>query len=40
MLMTVRRSVMGDFTLPPLLRIGGWLATGVMAVAAIAMLVT
>jgi NRAMP (natural resistance-associated macrophage protein)-like metal ion transporter len=40
MLMTAHRSVMGDFTLPPVLRIGGWLATAVMALAAAAMLVT
>jgi Mn2+/Fe2+ NRAMP family transporter len=40
MLMTAHRSVMGDFTLPPVLRIGGWLATAVMALAAVAKLVT
>jgi Mn2+/Fe2+ NRAMP family transporter len=40
MLMTVRRSVMGDFVLPPVLRIGGWIATAVMAAAAIAMIAT
>jgi Mn2+/Fe2+ NRAMP family transporter len=40
MMLTVRRSVMGDFVLPPVLRIGGWLATGVMSLAAIAMIAT
>jgi NRAMP (natural resistance-associated macrophage protein)-like metal ion transporter len=35
-----RRDVMGRFTLPPLLKAAGWLATGVMAVAVAAMFVT
>ena len=40
MLVTSSRRIMGDFTLPPWLKIGGWLATALMAVASIAMLVT
>jgi NRAMP (natural resistance-associated macrophage protein)-like metal ion transporter len=35
--MTSHRKIMGDFTLSPALRIAGWLATAVMAVAAIGM---
>ena len=37
MVMSVRPAVMGRFTLPPYLRITGWLATAVMAVAVLAM---
>ena len=40
MLMASRRQVMGQFTLKPLLATLGWIATGVMAVAAIGMFVT
>jgi NRAMP (natural resistance-associated macrophage protein)-like metal ion transporter len=39
MLLTVRRSVMGQFTLPMILRVMGWVATGVMTVTAIGMFV-
>jgi Mn2+/Fe2+ NRAMP family transporter len=38
--MARRRDVMGPFVLPPLLAGMGWLATAVMAVTALAMLVT
>ena len=39
MLMSSNRAVMGDFRLPPILRIVGWLATAIMAAAAIALFV-
>jgi NRAMP (natural resistance-associated macrophage protein)-like metal ion transporter len=35
--LSMRRAIMGEFTLPPGLRIVGWLATGVMAATVIAM---
>jgi Mn2+/Fe2+ NRAMP family transporter len=38
--MTSHRKIMGDFTLSPGLRIAGWLATAVMAAAAIGMFAT
>lgn len=40
MLMASRKTVMGAFALGPLLRIFGWLATAVMAVAAVGMFAT
>ena len=40
MLLGQRRDVMGQFILPPALKVTGWLATAVMAVAAIAMFAT
>ena len=40
MLLASRRSVMGDFVLPPALRALGWLATAVMLAAAVAMFAT
>ncbi len=40
MLLVRNRTVMGDFTLPPWLTGLGWLATGVMALAAVGMFVT
>ena len=40
MLMAVRRDVMGQFTLGPVLKAMGWLATGVMTVAAVGMFAT
>ena len=40
MLMTVRRDVMGEFTLPRPLQAIGWIATVVMGVAAVATIVT
>jgi Mn2+/Fe2+ NRAMP family transporter len=40
MLMASRRQVMGEFKLKPALKILGWLATVVMAVAAIGMFAT
>ena len=40
MLMGSRRAVMGQFTLKPLLRTLGWLATLVMAAAAVGMFAT
>lgn len=40
MLMTMRRDVMGDFTLPRPLQIVGWLSTAVMAVAVATMFAT
>jgi len=40
MLLTARKSTMGDFTLPLPLKIGGWLATAVMAAAAAGMFAT
>ena len=40
MLMGSRRKVMGKFTLPWPLKIFGWLATGVMATAAVVMFAT
>ena len=39
-LMACRRDVMGDFALGPVLKTLGWLATGVMAVAAVGMFAT
>jgi NRAMP (natural resistance-associated macrophage protein)-like metal ion transporter len=38
MVMTMNRKVMGRFTLPPLLRIVGWIATVVMTVTALALI--
>ena len=40
MLLASRRKVMGKFTLPIYLKILGWLATGIMALAAVGMLLT
>jgi len=40
MIMTHNSEVMGKFTLPVYLRVGGWLATGVMALAAVGMMLT
>ena len=40
MVMASNERVMGQFALPPLLRVFGWLATAVMAVAAIGMFAT
>jgi Mn2+/Fe2+ NRAMP family transporter len=40
MAMASRRSVMGDFTIGPWLKVFGWLATGVMALAAAGMIGT
>jgi NRAMP (natural resistance-associated macrophage protein)-like metal ion transporter len=40
MLLANRKSAMGDFTLPPILRGVGWLSTAVMAVASVGMFVT
>ena len=40
MLLAARRDIMGTFVLPPLLRVLGWIATAVMAVAAIGMFAT
>jgi NRAMP (natural resistance-associated macrophage protein)-like metal ion transporter len=40
MLMSSNRAVMGDFRLPPILRAIGWLATAVMAAAAVGLFVT
>jgi NRAMP (natural resistance-associated macrophage protein)-like metal ion transporter len=40
MLLAQRTDVMGQFTLPPALRIAGWIATAVMAVAAVGMFAT
>ncbi|HKS89723.1 MAG TPA: Nramp family divalent metal transporter [Stellaceae bacterium] len=40
MLMTMRREVMGDFTLPRPLWVVGWLSTAAMAVAVVAMFAT
>ena len=40
MMLTRRRDVMGDFVLPPILRILGWLATAVMAATVVALAVT
>ena len=40
MLMASRRVVMGQFTLTPWLTILGWLASGVMAAAAVGMFAT
>jgi Mn2+/Fe2+ NRAMP family transporter len=37
MLIATRKKVMGSFTLPPALRLLGWIATAVMALAALAM---
>ena len=39
-LMAARRDVMGDFVLGPVLKLMGWLATGVMALAAFGMFAT
>lgn len=38
MLLSMRSDVMGDLRLPPVLKIFGWLATGIMLVATVAML--
>jgi Mn2+/Fe2+ NRAMP family transporter len=35
--LTMRRSIMAGFTLPPLLLVMGWLATATMAVTTVAM---
>ena len=40
MLLAVRKDIMGAFTLPPLLWMVGWLATSVMAVAAVGVFAT
>ena len=40
MILTMRRDIMGGFTLPRLLQAVGWLATIVMGVATVAMIVT
>jgi len=40
LMMAVRRDVMGDFTIGPLLKVMGWLATAAMALAAIGMFAT
>ena len=40
MLLSRRRDVMGQFTLPPILQAVGWLATAVMALAAVGMFAT
>ena len=40
MLLAARKAVMGAFVLPPLLRVLGWIATSVMAAAAIGMFAT
>ena len=40
MLMASRRQVMGEFTLTPWLKTLGWLATAVMAAAAVGMFAT
>ena len=40
MMLTRRRDVMGDFVLPPILRILGWLATAVMAATVVALAVS
>ena len=40
MLMASRRQVMGQFTLAPVLKILGWLATAAMAAAALGMFAT
>ena len=40
MLIASRRSVMGKFRLPPLLRLLGWAGTAVMTIAAVVMLAT
>ena len=40
LLMAVRRDVMGQFTIGPILKVFGWLATAAMAVAAIGMFAT
>ncbi len=40
MIMASRRKVMGEFTLKPVLKTLGWLATGVMAAAAVGMFAT
>jgi Mn2+/Fe2+ NRAMP family transporter len=39
-LMAVRRDVMGDFVIGPALKALGWLATAVMALAAVGMFAT
>ncbi len=38
--MSSRRTIMGDFSLPPVLKVMGWLATAVMTAAAIGMFAT
>ncbi|HEX4198998.1 MAG TPA: divalent metal cation transporter [Caulobacteraceae bacterium] len=40
MLIAGGRKIMGDFVLPPMLKIAGWLATAVMALAAVGMFAT
>ena len=40
LLIAARRDVMGDFTLPPVLKSVGWIATAVMAAAAAGMFAT
>jgi Mn2+/Fe2+ NRAMP family transporter len=40
MLMASRRAVMGDFTIGPVLKAVGWLATGFMLLAAVGMFAT
>jgi len=40
LLMAARRAVMGEFVVGPVLKAMGWLATAVMAVAAVGMFAT
>jgi NRAMP (natural resistance-associated macrophage protein)-like metal ion transporter len=40
MLLTAKKKVMGEFTLPAYLRIGGWIATAVMFLASLGMFLT
>jgi NRAMP (natural resistance-associated macrophage protein)-like metal ion transporter len=40
MLLTQKKKVMGEFTLPPYLRVCGWIATAVMLVASLGMFLT
>jgi Mn2+/Fe2+ NRAMP family transporter len=40
MRMAVNRKVMGEFTLPPYLRVGGWIATAVMLAGSIGLFAT
>jgi len=38
--LSMRKGIMSDFTLPPALRVLGWIATLVMAATVVAMIVT
>ena len=40
MLLAMRRSVMGTLVIPPRLRLLGWLCTGLMGLAVVAMFAT